>query len=203
MPRKLSRLKFAHELEARSAFPSAPTVAKSGAVQWRLGEFNYLISLESCGHGRATWLMWVGDQYLETVRERGSGAGRVQIRPLGDVTFSITDADSDMDAFAEELRRAASFVVDREDLCRILMSENSVTRGGLEAWQLPSNYPSRLAGALILSRVLERDDLEREVLDRILDAPDTNMFGESVPAVKSVRRWLDEYTRDLDIRIDI
>ncbi|MBL0887598.1 hypothetical protein HGK34_15135 [Myceligenerans sp. I2] len=122
---------------------------------------------------------------------------------MADGVFAITDSVQDLAKFSEELSRGVSFVTDREDFCRILMSEDSVYRGSLEVWQLPSNYPSRLAEALVLSRFLARADLERDVLERIHSAPATNMFGKTVSAVQSVRRWLGEYSRDLAIEVDL
>jgi hypothetical protein len=176
---------------------------KAGTVKWSQGEFEYSLSLESRGHGRATWILWAGDQYFRQVRARGSGAARLIIRPLAESTFPITNASYDLDQFTQEIGVATSFISDREDFCRILMSEGSVTRGGIEAWQMPSNYPARLAEALILSRILGSSDIEREILDQISNAPDANEYGKLVPAIDSVRRWLDDYSRDIDIKVDI
>jgi hypothetical protein len=203
MARKLSRDRFMRELEARGGFPVEPVIKRGGIAKWVLGNLDYSLSLEPRDDGHATWILWVGDRYFEKARRRGFGAAKVTVRPIDEALFSITADVEDVDAFAAEVGRASSFVRDREDLCQILMNEESVARGSIEAWQLPSNYPSRLAESLILSRVMGRPDIEREVIDRISAAPDANMFGKSVPALVSVRRWLKEYSRDIDISVDI
>ncbi|GAB3172630.1 hypothetical protein GCM10027059_42420 [Myceligenerans halotolerans] len=203
MSRKIGRARFLHELNSYGVFPRDVKVGKSGTVEWVQEDFDYFLSLETQGLGRATWILWVGDQGFRQVRMRGFGAAKLTLRPVGDAAFVITDDVGDLEVFANEVRKAASFVADRSDFCRILMAEESVIRGEIEAWQMPSNYPSRLAEALMLSRIIASSELENEVRERIASAPDTNMFGKKVSAITSVRRWLKEYSRDFYIKVDV
>ena len=79
----------------------------------------------------------------------------------------------------------------------------SVVRGSLEVWQMPGNFPARLAQALMVSLDLGQKDLEEETRTVLQHAPTTNAFGKQIPAVDSARRWLKEYEKVAGIKVNL
>jgi hypothetical protein len=173
----------------RGVLPKGAEISKEGVATWKGNDFYYALSLDARD---GTWALWIGDHRFQALEAAGYGGVKVKVQSAGRDPIDGRLAPEEL---SSELVEATSFVRDREDLCGILMSPESLVRGSVEAWQMIANLPARLAQALLVSHDLGREDLELRVRKVLDDAPATNVYGKQVAAVESARRWLKEYTK--------
>lgn len=186
--------------------PGAVVAERKGTAEWTRGELRYRISLKQ-GPDGARWWVSVGDRQLARSFQEGGILASVPIRPAAEVApIPWPTAEEEVVPFLRALHAhlagAVRFVVDRRDLCALLVAPTDVRRGDLYA-DLRAGYTERVLRALCIARAA--GDVEAaSVALAILQSPPPGAPTDGVTSLlDQARIWADQWSYQSGLHIDV
>lgn len=192
------------EAEIGAIPASAEITPGKRSALWRRGELYAVCRLEKEQGHILTWYAFIGDAKLgPAMTEYGSLS--VSIRELiDDVIEWPTRSSTQLEEFLREnLGKASEFILDREDLCLVLASDDDVPRGRLYAWLPRASYPARLVQVLIIARDMGSSRLVSMIEEKLHGSPVVLSNGDRIDSFPAARYWAEEFEKALGARIDL
>jgi hypothetical protein len=195
-------LRIAAEIGAIPA--SAEITPRKRSALWRRGELEVVCRLEKEQGQILTCYTFIGDAKLGPAMTE-YGRLSVSIRGLiDDVIEWPTRSSTQLEEFLREnLGKASEFILDREDLCLVLASDDDVPRGRLYAWLPRASYPARLVEALIIARDMGSSRLVSMIEEKLHGSPVVLSNGDRIEILPEARYWAKEFEKALGAEIDL
>jgi hypothetical protein len=188
---------------AVGAIPLEAEVTGKGLARWNRDGLSILTWLTKSRDQELEWFVNTGDSKLDDLLPKSGGLTvRVRSRRVLPIPWP-TSVTPELEEFLRSgIGSASTTVVDREDLCRLLMEPDEVERGSFYIWQDRMSYPSRLVKGLVLARDLNDSMLEREALSKLggikgIPVPE----GFSGDMFSLAKEWAKRYSREMKMEI--
>lgn len=175
--------------------PDHAEISRQGVAEWSDGDLSYVCWVATKGLGSPNLFLNTGDRKLGPSMKEYGGLS-VWIRPSEERGFEwpAKATDEFIQLVSTEISGLVGFVADRRDLCTLLATPGSVTRGSHFAWLLPANRPARLVEALVLARDMDADELVESI---------THSLREDEQRLASAKKWAKDYSKALGYPIEV
>lgn len=198
----LSKRSIIRSLVAAGAFPDTVKLVRSDAVRWVEGDLEYGAWVDRRGSNTDTLSCTVniGDRkFGERMDEFGRLAVLIRAVDGNEIPWPTGRKlnESQILYMKREFDAASNFVLDRVDLCRLLMSKEHVYRNEHYAWLTDASLPARLVMALIVARDLGDAGLEAEAVEKLRSERLTWSSPSGNDMVSVARDWAKQYAKAL------
>lgn len=206
MTKPMSEGKILRTAVANGILPSSTIVHRTKGAHWESGELTYVMHLTGREDDRLIWYMFVGDTKLGPAM-KGFGSLAIKVQSAHDLPLTWLEdrklSPSTLDVLRASVTAGIAFVVDRKDLCSLLMSEADVRRGPTKASLPPNTHPARLVNSLILARDMGDAVMERQIAEILHSGKKVNWYQDDVAIIVAAKSWAKMYSKALGFPVDL